>query len=186
MDNNRGTGITETDDENSDKPRGRGCGCWILLLLLLVGGGLATAGLMGTIVLREESPLPGEREIADVGIRHLGIPGEYADMRQATGPKISTARGKELYQVQCAMCHGQDGKATVDLGKNMYPPAANLLEQRVRGKSDGQLFYIVAHGVNLSGMPAWGDKFGGGNADEDIWSMVLYIRETFHGQKPSQ
>ncbi len=185
MDDNRGTGTT-TDTDTEDKPRGRGCGCWILLLLVLVGGGLATAGLMGTIVLREETPLPGEVTMTDLGLRMVAIPGEFQDMRRPSGPKISTARGKELYTVQCAICHGQDGKATVDLGKNMYPPAANMLSERVRTKTDGQLYWILAHGINLSGMPAWGNKYGGANSDEDIWSMVQYMRETFHGEKPRQ
>lgn len=187
MDINRSrVATTDTTDaeEDEEKPRGRGCGCWVLLLLVLVGGGLATAGLMGTIVLREKTPLPGERELADLGIRTIAIPGEYADMRRPTGPAISAAKGKEIYNVQCAQCHGLDGKSQVDLGRNMYPPALDLSSQRVRSKSDGQLFWLVAHGVNLSGMPGWSDKFGGANTDEEIWSMIQYMREAFQGEKP--
>jgi mono/diheme cytochrome c family protein len=163
---------------DSDKKSGRGCIFWLVVLLILVAGGAATAGLMGTIIFREETPLPGEALITDIGLRTLAVPGEFQDARipSANNTPDSIAKGKQLFEVECAMCHGQGGHGDATLGQTMYPPAANLTADRTRTKTDGQLFWLIAHGINLTGMPAWGTKYGGGNSDPDIWNMVAYIR----------
>ncbi|MEA2574370.1 MAG: hypothetical protein QOH93_1668, partial [Chloroflexia bacterium] len=160
MDETRVTGSGTTDtgtttngdkDKDKDKDRGRGCGCWILLLLVLLGGAGAGATLGGMQILRQETPLPLEPEITDIGLRYLGVPAEYSDMRlPARNPDITTAKGRELYNVQCSLCHGNNGNGDGSYGVTMYPKASNLHEQRTRSKSDGQLFWIIAHGINLT------------------------------------
>lgn len=178
-----GTGTVTTTDADKDKDKGRGCGCWILLLLVLLGGGGASAYFGGMMILRQESPLPLESEITDLGLRWVAIPAEYSDMRMpARNPEITREKGSDLFRVQCALCHGSTGEGNGDFGRTMYPKASNLHEQRVRSKSDGQLFWIIAHGINLTGMPAFGTQYGGGNPDNEIWSLVKFIREEYHGE----
>ena len=54
----------ETEEtEKTEESRGRGCGCWILVLLVLLAGGAATGYLMGTIILREETPCPAKPKL---------------------------------------------------------------------------------------------------------------------------
>lgn len=185
MDSRRGTVVTEVED-NKEKKGGRGCGCWILLLLVLVGGGAATAGLLGMTVLRAETPLPGEAEMANIAKKTLMIPSEYGDMRipsKFLDPKDKNkvkpeviANGTELFQTQCAVCHGQNARGDGSLGKTMYPPANNLRDTATQNKSPGQLYWLIAHGINLTGMPAWGTEYGGPNSEDEIWSMVAYVR----------
>lgn len=191
MDETRVTGTgtandttTEGDkDKDKDGARGRGCGCWILLLLVLLGGA-GTTGYFGTMqIFRQETPLPGEATITDLMLRWVAIPAEYSDMRvPARNPEITTAKGRELYNVQCALCHGNNGNGDGPFGITQYPKASNLHEERVRTKSDGQLFWIIAHGINLTGMPAWGQQYGGGMSDNEIWSLVKFMREEYHGE----
>jgi mono/diheme cytochrome c family protein len=182
-----------TDDaDEEDRPRrGRGCGCWIALLVVILLGAGGGAFVGGTLILREKSPAPLEPELTDLGLRYVAIPAEFADMRRPTGPNISAQKGQAIFGAQCAICHGINGDGKGDFGPLMYPQAANLHEQRTRSKSDGQLFYIIAHGINLTGMPGFGKKYAspgvdpnGLNSDDDIWSLVQYIREQFHGEKP--
>jgi mono/diheme cytochrome c family protein len=168
----------DEEEEVSEKKGGRGCVFWGVVLLILVGGGLITAYFMGTIILREETPLPGEQFITDLGLRTLAVPGDYTDQKipAADNTADAIAKGKQTFEVECSMCHGQGGKGDADLGKLMYPPAADLTASRTSTKTDGQLFWLIAHGINLTGMPAWGTKFGGANTDDDIWRMIAYIR----------
>ena len=177
MDIDRATGDGD-ESGDSEKKSGRGCIFWVVVLLILVGGGAATAGLMGTIILREKTPLPGELFITDIGLRTLAVPGEFQDLRipSADRTDAAIAKGKQLFEVQCSMCHGQGGHGDATLGQTMYPPAANLTQPRTTAKTDGQLFWLVAHGVNLTGMPGWGTKYGGANTDDEIWSMLAYVR----------
>jgi mono/diheme cytochrome c family protein len=164
--------------EESEKKSGRGCIFWVVVLLILAGGGAATAGLMGTIILREETPLPGEEFMSDLALRTLAIPGEFQDLRipSKNNTADAIAQGKQLFEVECAMCHGIGGRGDSALGQTQYPPAADLTKNRTRQKTDGQLFWLIAHGINLTGMPAWGTNYGGANTDDEIWNMVAYIR----------
>ena len=185
MDNRRTA--TETDEAaSSEKRGGRGCGCWILLLLVLVGGGLATSGLAGMMILRAENPLPGEAQMANIAKLTLMIPPEYGDMqipskfldpndRSRVRPEV-IANGTELFTTQCALCHGQEARGDGPYGKTMYPKANNLRDTATQNKSPGQLYWLIAHGINLTGMPAWGTEYGGPNSDDEIWSMVAYVR----------
>lgn len=177
--------ILDNDGEvpvEEPKRKGRGFLPWGILLAIIVLGGLATAPLIGQIIFREETPLPGEEFATDLGLRLLAIPGEFSDMKMPGGSDANATnaravKGKELFQVECIACHGQDGKGDGAWGVALYPNAANLHADRTQTKSDGQLFWEIAHGVNLTGMPAFGEKYPGGfHTDDEIWNLVAYIR----------
>jgi mono/diheme cytochrome c family protein len=195
LDTNRDTnaemvekGDTDNDEKDEkDQKKGRGCGCWIVLLLVLLAGAGGGAYVGGTTLLRTEKPLPFEPEATDLLKRVLMIPGEFGDMRM---PVTTTAEiGKRLFTegdytnrlaTACATCHGS-GIGDTQLGASMYPPANDLTRQPTQSKSDGQLFWLIAHGLNLTGMPAWGRNYvipaRNGYTDEEIWSLVKYVRE---------
>ncbi len=197
MDSNRdpNTDFVETDDadEKVDNKGKRSCLPWIILLLVLMafGGGGAYVG--ATTLLRTETPLPLEPQITDLLKRTIMIPGEFGDMRvPADRPNtISVSIGKNLFlngdfnkrnAVSCATCHGEGGIGDSKLGAAMYPPANDLSEERTRSKSDGQLFWLLAHGINLTGMPGWSENYGkpdhaGPYTDDEVWSLVLYVRQ---------
>jgi len=79
--------------------------------------------------------------------------------------------GREIYGEMCARCHGLPGKGPSVLGASFYPPAPQFAVQRSE-YSDGQLFWIVKHGIRNTGMPAWGRLL----SDEDIWQVVAALR----------
>ncbi len=182
MDTDQGTYIDDEEAEEEPAKRGRGCLPWVIILVIIVVGGLATAPLIGQIIFREETPLPGEEFITDLGLRLLAVPSDYTDRKMPGGTDPATVqsmadKGKELFGVECAVCHGQDGRSGVGWGIAMYPPPANLHADRTQTKTDGQLFWEIAHGINLTGMPAFGKDFPGGyHTDEEIWYLIAYIR----------
>ncbi|HKP52284.1 MAG TPA: cytochrome c [Chloroflexia bacterium] len=175
-------------DEKDGKKGGRGCGCWIALILFLLAGGGATAYVGGTTLLRTEKPLPLEEQVTDLAKRWIMIPGEFADMRMPDRPGITVETGRTLFidgdfggrqTVGCALCHGPSGMGDSRLGAAMYPAANDLTAQGTQSKSDGQLFWLIAHGLNLTGMPAWGNSYtqpAPGYTDDELWSLVKYIR----------
>lgn len=173
-----------TDDIDADRPkrRGPGCGCWIALLIILLIGGGASAFLGGTMILRTETPLPGEEFITDLALRNIAVPAEFRDRRIPRKDTVTSAAGKELFDVQCAFCHGQTGRGDASLGMLMYPKAANLTAPRTQTKSDGEIYWLIAHGVNLTGMPAFGADYGGAMTEDELWSLVSYIRDIGRSQ----
>lgn len=182
MDTDQAVIIEGDEQEEAPKKRGRGCMPWAIILGIIVLGGLATAPLIGQMVFRQETPLPGEAFAADLAIRLLAIPGEFADRKMPGGTDQAimaerASRGGTIFQTECSVCHGQTGLGDGAWGVALYPNAANLQSGRTQSKTDGQLFWLIAHGVNLSGMPAFGEGYPGGfHPDEEVWDLVAYIR----------
>jgi mono/diheme cytochrome c family protein len=158
--------------------RGGSCLPWIILLLVLAGGGAATAYIAGTFLLRQETVLEPEAAGADLAKRWLMIEPEYVDWQMPARFADAThiARGKDLLNTECITCHGQDGRKPGGMGVAMFPPAVDLSRDRTQSKTDGQIFWLIWHGVNYTGMPAWGVEKGGPHDQEEIWSMVAFIR----------
>ncbi len=71
--------------------------------------------------------------------------------------------GRDAYGLYCAGCHGADGA-----GRRARPSLRNA---RVRGETDGELFWILHNGSKGHGMPAWRSL-----GDTALWQLVEYIR----------
>lgn len=83
------------------------------------------------------------------------------------------ASGKQAFSYYCVACHGLDGQNTgVPFADRMSPPVPLLSSRSVQSYTDGQLMWIIENGISPSGMPA----SKGILTDEEMWSIVLYIR----------
>ncbi len=82
----------------------------------------------------------------------------------------SLAKGKKLYGIDCAMCHGKDGDGKGDMASDMKNVTDFTNPDAMKNRSDGALFYVIRNGKGE--MPPEGDRA----KDDDIWNMVNYIR----------
>jgi mono/diheme cytochrome c family protein len=89
------------------------------------------------------------------------------------------AIGEMRFRGECAPCHGNDGRRPTDIGRGLYPRAVDLGSPAVQAWSDRELFWIVKHGVRLTGMPA----FGAALDDDEIGALVAYVRSL--GRSPT-
>lgn len=62
--------------------------------------------------------------------------------------------GMKIYQTNCASCHGDIRHPHGSLADSRYPRAPQFLED-APDMPENQNFYIIQHGIRLSGMPAW-------------------------------
>ena len=89
----------------------------------------------------------------------------------ATGANIDA--GKNAFGYYCVSCHGRDGQNTgVPFAGTMGPPIPSLAGSDVQAYRDGQLKWIIEHGVFPSGMPA----SKGLLSDQEMWQIVRYLR----------
>ncbi|HLI26848.1 MAG TPA: copper resistance protein CopC [Chloroflexota bacterium] len=86
----------------------------------------------------------------------------------------SVARGQELYQQHCVMCHGVGGRGDGPLARTLNPPPADL-RVHVSQHTEGQLWLWISNGIPGSAMPAFKDVV----SDEDRWNLVNYLRDRF-------
>ena len=83
-------------------------------------------------------------------------------------------RGGTLFNENCAVCHGQDGRGRIGANINEFPGidvSAALQE-------------IISKGASGTWMPAWGQAYGGPLADQDIADLIAYIEGVFNGTAP--
>jgi mono/diheme cytochrome c family protein len=104
--------------------------------------------------------------------RQLTVGGK-SDRNPLPANEETIRQGQKNFAVYCMVCHGLDGQMTgVPFAQSMYPPVPSLNSRQVQDYSDGQLKWVIENGVGPSGMPASKGILN----DEEIWSIVQYIR----------
>ncbi len=83
--------------------------------------------------------------------------------------------GKTVFETNCVMCHGPQGKGNGPAGAALNPKPADLSSKAVQAQTDGELFWKISTGRGP--MPSWQTL-----PEKDRWSAVDYIR-TLGGKK---
>jgi len=89
----------------------------------------------------------------------------------------SIERGKFLFDVYCATCHGETGVGDGIVGQKFVPPA-DLTSDYVQTKPDGDIYYTITNG-GLAVMPSQEDAI----LPEDTWNIVNYIKHVLSLKK---
>lgn len=80
--------------------------------------------------------------------------------------------GARLFQDHCVACHGGPVAEPLPFARAMNPEPP-LLTEAVAEWTSAELFWIIKHGLKMTGMPAWGRT----HADGDIWSLVAFLNQ---------
>jgi len=149
---------------------------------VLLGVVLAITGFMavGLVYLKSTGLRtggePGAMETALARrARGFAIP---SDARAARNPIPASpdalAEGMSHYADHCAVCHANDGSGDTEMGRGLFPNAPDMRLAATQDLSDGELFYVIEHGIRFTGMPGWST---GTKAGEDAsWQLVHFIR----------
>ena len=111
-----------------------------------------------------------------IAVLSIGLGTYYADLLSAAFARnpfpqsaASIDRGRSLFQKNCAVCHGPEGRGDGvaalaerpdDLTRIAKPPMF----------PDGVVAYRIANGVGL--MPAWREAL----TENNIWGLINFIR----------
>ncbi len=85
------------------------------------------------------------------------------------GSEEAAAKGKEIFEKNCKVCHGEGAKG--GFGPNLTD------EKWIYGDGDSDLFTTISGG-RKGGMPSFGSKL----SRDDIWRVITFIR-TLGGEK---
>ena len=78
--------------------------------------------------------------------------------------------GMKVYQANCAGCHGDISHRHLAFGDSFYPRAPQFVED-TPDMPENQNFYIIQHGVRLSGMPGWKTSL----KESEIWQVTTFL-----------
>ena len=90
------------------------------------------------------------------------------------------ARGAAAYAGMCQVCHGAPGHDRGVIGQGMTPTPPRLSEEAAEW-DPGEVHWILAHGIKMAGMPA----FGPTHSDEELWEIVAFV-EQLSGMTPEE
>jgi mono/diheme cytochrome c family protein len=105
---------------------------------------------------------------------------KLAEARALTSPLPSSPeiveQGKALYSGKgtCFNCHGKDGDGNGPLAAQLMNPSPRNFQHHGfwRHRTEGEIFWVIKNGSANTSMVG----FGGQLTDEEIWSLIQYIR----------
>ncbi len=122
--------------------------------------------IFGCVLAAQQSQPPAKAPAPE-----YKIPPEAAQKANPVKPTPeSLAKGKKMYAIDCAMCHGEKGDGKGDMASDMKNVTDFTNPNSMKDRTDGELFYIIRKGKGE--MPPEGDRA----KDEEVWNIVNYIR----------
>lgn len=111
--------------------------------------------------------------------QHPSTPGAHTHPEAAkqknpvAADETSVAAGRQLFDKNCANCHGKTGAGDGMMGAELNPKPSNLADADWKhGSTDGEIFTVIKNGVKGTGMKAYNSKL----TTHQIWDVVNYVR----------
>lgn len=142
----------------------------VLVLVLLGAAGMMFFGAANVAATSEPPPfmrwaLATTRERAvELQARQIAVPDLSGEQMIDNG-----FRG---YRDMCATCHTPPGQDPSPIAQGLNPQPPDLAE--IDGaRSAAEMFWVIKHGIQMTGMPAWGPT----HSDQEIWELVAFLRK---------
>lgn len=87
-------------------------------------------------------------------------------------PLGDLAAGAAEYKAMCEHCHAGPGVERAEWARGMLPQPPHLTEHAAEWEPN-QIFWLVKHGVKMTGMPAFGPTHG----DETVWDITAFVKQ---------
>lgn len=111
-------------------------------------------------------------EIAKIHERFTTALGAEGALELPTG-ELRIAAGREIYQTNCASCHGQTGMGDGPAAKGMDPPPPAIGDAATMADATPALLYrVISVGVPGTQMVAWGSTL----TAQERWEVVAYLQ----------
>lgn len=155
----------------------------VLLTLVLIAAGLATILATGAWnVAATATPGKLEERLAKFALdRSVARRAPSSRNPLPASPEVWKI-GLSHYRENCVACHGAPGVDAAEFGLGLNPPAPDLTLPRVQARTDGAMYWIVANGIRLTGMPA----FAPTHEEREIWAIVSFVRHLEEITDPEQ
>jgi mono/diheme cytochrome c family protein len=148
------------------------------IVIGVLGAALIAALFLTPLLLVHRTDLPLERAYGNAMVSLVSRVFGGDTKNPLAGNARATTAGRFEYTGSCASCHGATGDGRGVFGQTTYPLATDLTSAEATALSEAQLFWITKNGLSFTGMPG----FGGQYADQDIWSIVTYLRQLQQGR----
>lgn len=84
---------------------------------------------------------------------------------------LALTLGKRIYSSECQVCHGRYGNAETDIAETLELKPKNFTKEDFLKQSDGAIYWKLSEGRGLM------QPFKTMLSEEEIWSVVMYVKE---------
>lgn len=141
----------------------------LILGILIVPAGLYLYIRSGAApAAASDAPMPFEKFLARGGL-HARIAKEAPQRDVASFTTGDLAAGADVYQKNCAFCHGLPQQPASSASKGMFPRAPQLFtaDDTVTDDPPGVTYWKVKNGIRLTGMPSFNNAL----TDQQMWQV---------------
>jgi thiosulfate dehydrogenase len=119
-----------------------------------------------------DAPMPFEKFLARGGL-HARIAKEAPQRDAASFTTGDLAAGADVYQKNCAFCHGLPQQPPSSASKGMFPRAPQLFtaDDTVTDDPVGVTYWKVKNGIRLTGMPSFTNAL----TDQQMWQVSALV-----------
>jgi thiosulfate dehydrogenase len=138
-------------------------------VILVAGFAYIESGLAP--VATSSAPLPFERLVTGIAL-DARVSREAPTSSPIQPSDDVYLAGAQVYENNCAVCHGLPGQEQTAIAKGEFPKPPKLLQGK--GVSDdpaGVTYWKVANGIRLTGMPG----FKGSLTSDQMWQVSLLL-----------
>jgi thiosulfate dehydrogenase len=141
-----------------------------LLILPLAFGVYVATGRMP--VATADPPIPFEAAIAGTALS-ARIKREAPTRDVSSLATAELVSGADVYQKNCALCHGLPGQPVPSVAQGEFPKPPQLftVDGRVSDDLAGVTYWKVKNGIRLTGMPG----FHASLADQQLWQVTALV-----------
>jgi mono/diheme cytochrome c family protein len=149
-----------------------------VLLTVIVAYGVVILGGLGFIYsgiydIGADSPHSGlvARVLETARVRSIQAHAARIVAPARLDDQSSLLMGTEHFADHCAVCHGAPGVPKGDIANGLYPHPPDLAHVSTQF-GGAELFWIIQHGIKMTGMPSWAD-----HTDDELWATVAFLRK---------
>jgi cytochrome c553 len=145
----------------------------VLAIAAVVAGAVYFFGGFYNVAASAEDPAPVNWAL--VRVRTASIEHNAKDNPPANVNDAATVEdgAREYVEHGCQTCHGAPGVKWAKFSEGLHPDPPDLKD--VAGElSVQQIFWVVKHGINMTGMPSFA---AAGAKDDDLWKIAAFVKK---------
>ena len=123
-------------------------------------------------VATSDPPMPFEAALAGAGLNaRIHREASNRDVSHFTASELVS--GADIYQKNCAVCHGLPNQAITTIGQGEFPrpPQLFTVDGRVSDDPVGVSYWKVKNGIRLTGMPSFEKSL----SDMQMWQVTALV-----------
>lgn len=144
----------------------------IILIFLVLGGGLLFIYSGVYNIAASEPHYSLTRRLVEITVAN-SVKHHAAEVTVSSEFESADRRdGFRLYREMCLICHGAPGTEHSELAEGLRPEPPELHEE-TDDFSPEQTYWIIAHGLKMTGMPAFGES----HSEKELWTITAFVRD---------